>query len=157
ETNRAIQLLAEAGWTRGPDGALRDGEGSPLKLGLRSDNNGPAVKELQALAQLWQGIGIEPELEFYTRRQQNATEVRAKFPGFALESPTTGPIAMQGYASSSIPTDANRWRGSNRGGWSNPDADQLISQYFSTVDASERTRMMVDFWKIVSADVPVIP
>jgi len=157
DTGRALQLLSEAGWTRGADGALRDAEGTTFKMGVRSDNNGPAVKESQTLAQFWQGIGVEPELEFYTRAQQNDTEFRAKFPGFALESPTTGPIAMQGYASSSIPSDANRWRGSNRGAYSSSDADQLITQYFATVDAAERTRMMVDFWKIVSADAPVIP
>ena len=63
---------------------------------------------------------------------------------------------MQGYASG-VPTDANRWRGSNRSGWSNPDVDQLIAQYFATVDAGERTRLMVDFWKIVSTELPVIP
>jgi ABC-type transport system substrate-binding protein len=64
--------------------------------------------------------------------------------------------AIENFVTSQIGTPANRWRGSNRGGWENPEIDRLWAAYNSTLDRSERTRQFAEIVRIVSDQLPVL-
>jgi len=157
DPNQALRLFADAGWTRGADGTLQNASGERFRLGVRSSDDSANVKEAQVLAQFWKTVGVEPELEFYGPVQQNDREYRALYPGFALGSPGTDILQTQNYLSTNIATEATRWSGSNRGAYVNPDIDGLINEYFVTIDAVRRVNLLVDYFRIVTSDVPGFP
>ena len=51
---------------------------------------------------------------------------------------------------------ANRWSGSNRGGWTNPEFDRLAQQFNTTLDRSQRAPLIVQMAKIFSDEAAVI-
>jgi peptide/nickel transport system substrate-binding protein len=160
DPNRALRLFEEAGWTRGADGLLQNAAGERFHLGLRSLDRADYVKETQIIEQSLQRVGIRAEIEFYTRAMQNDREYRAKFPGIAFgggAGSLTGKISLVGYATDSIPSESNRWAGSNRGGYSNTAVDDLIARYDVTVDAARRDALLVDLLKIITGDLAVLP
>jgi peptide/nickel transport system substrate-binding protein len=60
-------------------------------------------------------------------------------------------------SSAAIPTQANRFQGNNRGGWSNPEYDRLWEAFNATLDRAERNRQVIQMLKLVSEEVPAIP
>lgn len=159
DQNRALRLFEEAGWTKGASGILQNPAGERFKLGLRSLDRADYVKEVQILEQAFQAVGVEAEIDFYTRAMQNDREYRAKFPGLAFgggAGSLTGKVGISGYSAVNIPSEANRWAGGNRGAYSNPAAEELIARYDLTVDSTRRDAILVDFLKILTADLPVL-
>ena len=61
------------------------------------------------------------------------------------------------YTSEQIPRPDNRWRGDNRGGWSNPDYDRAFEAYNTTLDRTKRIRHLALMDQILTEGVPVIP
>ena len=63
---------------------------------------------------------------------------------------------MLGLRSSAIPTPNNRWAGTNRSGWSNPEYDRLIESFSQAVETREREAKMTDLVRILTEEVGVI-
>jgi peptide/nickel transport system substrate-binding protein len=80
--------------------------------------------------------------------------VLATFPALATTSRPAGEDQLVNLTTSSIPTPENRWTGSNRGGWSNPEYDRLAEQFAATLDRDERTRQVIAMMRIFSEEVP---
>ena len=156
DVNRATQLLTEAGWTRGTDGILRNASGDRFDLGVRVTEGTLNNKEAAVMSEFWRAIGINTEIDLMPRALQNDQEYRAKFPGVASSSPM-GIDALDRFRSDNIPSDANRWRGGNRGGYSNPMVDRLASQFYSTVEVAPRTAVHVQLLKLLSDEVATMP
>jgi peptide/nickel transport system substrate-binding protein len=153
---RAAQLLADAGWTRGGDGILRTAGGERFDLGVRVTEGTLNNKEAAVMSEFWKAIGISPEIELMPRSLQNDQEYRAKFPGVAFSSPA-GPDVILRFSSDVIPSDANRWRGSNRGGYNNPELDRLSVEFFRTITLPARVNVHVQVLKLLSDDVAAMP
>jgi len=64
---------------------------------------------------------------------------------------------MNRFRSENIPSDANRWRGSNRGGYSHPDVERLSSEYFTRIDLGQRIATHVQLLKLLSDQLPSLP
>ena len=156
DVNRAAQLLAEAGWTKGNDGVLRSASGERFDLGVRVTEGTLNNKEAQVMSDFWKAIGINPEVELMPRALQNDQEYRAKFPGVASSSPM-GIDSLDRFRSENIPNDANRWRGNNRGGYSNPTMDRLSKDFFTTVELAPRLNTHVQVLKLISDEVVTMP
>jgi len=153
---RATQLLTEAGWTKGGDGVLQNAAGERFDLGLRVTEGTLNNKEAQVVSEFWKPLGINPEIDLMPRSLQNDQEYRAKFPGIASSSPA-GPDVILRFTSELIPSDANRWRGSNRGGYSNPEVDRLATDFFKTIDMRARVNTHVEIMKLLMDDVATMP
>ena len=156
DVTRATQLLSESGWTRGGDGILRNSAGERFDLGIRVTEGTLNNKEAQVMSEFWKTIGINPEVELMPRALQNDQEYRAKFPGVSSSSPA-GPDSITRFSSDNIPSDANRWRGGNRGGYSNPEFDRLSNQFFNTIDLQVRNNLHVEIMKLLMDDVAAMP
>ena len=59
--------------------------------------------------------------------------------------------------SAQVPAPNNRWRGDNRGGWSNSDYDRAFDLYSKTLDPTERIRHAAEMDRIFSLELPAIP
>ena len=67
-----------------------------------------------------------------------------------------GPLgdgALLNQASNRIPSAENRWNGSNRGGWINPEYDRLLDAYSTTLDRGQRAQLAGQMVSVYTEDV----
>ncbi|MDI6771201.1 MAG: peptide ABC transporter substrate-binding protein [bacterium] len=142
---RARVLLAEAGFTPGPDGILRDRAGKRVEMTfMTTAGNAPREQTQQIVKEQLKAVGIEIRIEnvpasvFFGR-----VVVRREWPHLAewatLFTPET--MAFPNFHSSQIPSAANNWEGSNRSGWRNTDNDRLCEQINEELDEAKRVEL----------------
>jgi len=158
DATRAARLLSEAGWQKSSDGLLRDAEGQRFPaFQMHSLESVQFVNEAQVIADSWNALGIPAEIEVIPRARQNDRQYRAQFSGAAYRSYSGGQTWLDRWKSSESPTEANQWRGSNPGSYSNRAIDELSSVFRSTIEPAKRQEVSIDFFKTISEDVPTIP
>lgn len=149
---RALGLLAEAGWQRGPDGSLEKG-GRRFLVSIRGDEHVSAI-----VADSWRTVGVSGRLESLPAHLARDRAARASFTGFDIN---TGPTSIMNvgpkFASPDIPTPENHWTGLNRGGYANPDWDRLVQTIGVTLEEGRRLEMERQMVRIFSTELPALP
>lgn len=157
DPDRAAALLAEAGWsdTNG-DGTL-DKEIDGTRQEFRFEFLTPASPTSEAIVTLFQNwlreVGIELTVSKQDRRAMSAELSKGNYAMAILGqgfNPTPDEFT-QVWASTSVPPN-----GSNRGGFSNAEADQLIKEIKVTLDAKQREPLYRRFQEIVYENQPLI-
>jgi len=145
---QAHRLLVEAGLARGSDGAYRTPGGAPFAIDLlaQSDIN-TNIQELLAIAGQWKTAGLESTTNFVPGTV-DWREAAAKVQGVYVGGQNPSYISFRSYVTGEISTQANRWRGANRAGYSDPAYDQLYGRLFTTVDTSQRAQIAADLVKM---------
>jgi peptide/nickel transport system substrate-binding protein len=156
DPNRALALLSEAGWTRRDEG-LRGPGGEPFELEVRTTEGRQNANEAQILADDWRQLGIVTTVEIIPNAKQNDQEYRAKFPGITASATSISPDWMDKWQTERIASEATRWRGANRGGYSRPELDTLYRDYITTIDPARRQDVLVRLVKFASEDVTYLP
>ncbi len=119
---KAKELLAEAGWTPGPDGVLaKDGE--PLKISMPTGQFGYLVPATLLVQQYWKDIGVQVDVQvlewnayiqqMFVNRQYEAT--------LAWWSTPPTPDVTPYYASTAAET------GQNIPGYKDPKLDKILA------------------------------
>lgn len=157
DRGRAQALLQEAGWTRGAGGVLQNPTGERFDLEVRTTEETQNTKEAQIIADFWKQVGVNTEIEIIPRARQNDQEYRAKFPGISLSATSIAPDWMDKWQSERIASEANRWRGGNRGAYSRLEMDRMYREYITTIDPVQRQRTLVEMVKFASEDVTYVP
>jgi peptide/nickel transport system substrate-binding protein len=158
---RARALLAEAGFTMGPDGVLRDAAGKRAEMTIMT-TAGNAIREQiqQIIKEQLRAVGIEiridnrPASVFFGR-----TVPRREFPHFAMYASLFTPesIPFDRFHSSQIPSAANNWEGNNRVGWRNAENDRVWDQLISELDEQKRIALFRRQQEIFAEDAPSLP
>jgi peptide/nickel transport system substrate-binding protein len=145
EPRRAAQLLEGLGFTRGTDGAYRDGTGLRVELEIRSI----AVPEQQAkvavaAADYWQRLGIPTQPVPIPPQRARDVEWRANFPAFEVAQQPIGleSNALRRLHGSEASLPENNYRGNNRTRYMNPEFDALVDRFFATVARTERVPLV---------------
>lgn len=147
---QAQRLMEEAGWTRGGDGMYRSAAGQPFAVDIRVGNSA-LVREASAVAGLFKAAGVET-----TAAVGTDGEIRYTFPGIQGGPLRDNHQDLTNFITSQIGSEANRWTGSNRGGYSNPEFDRLYALSLVTLDSNERRGLIADMLKIEAEDVASI-
>src|SRR5439155_15746874 len=87
--------------------------------------------------------------------QRSSNEERVKTSGMFGGSLGSGPPDR--YHSRNIARPENRYSGTNRFGFSNPDMDRAIDGYLTTLDRPGRIEQLAQMERIVMEQLPVIP
>ena len=87
--------------------------------------------------------------------QVRDNEARNTFGAIALAGGVL--TALPNFTSSQVGTRANRWVGTNRGGWSNAEYDRIWDELNSTLARSERERQIAQLARVLSEEVPAFP
>lgn len=153
----ATQLLAEAGWEdTNDDGTLDkeiDGTRQEFKIRYTTPAS-PTSLAIGSLLQEWtREVGIDIEIDQQDRRALGGVLNKGDFDLFILGQgfdPNPDEFT-QVWASTSVPPN-----GSNRGGFSNAEADRLIKQIKVTLNAKEREPLYRRFQEIVYENQPLI-
>jgi peptide/nickel transport system substrate-binding protein len=158
---RARALLAEAGWTPGPDGICRNEAGARLSLNFQT-TAGNRLRELQeqVMQDQWRRSCIETVIKNEPARTFFGETIKKRsFTGmamFAWTSSVSGP-PRQTLASDHIPTAANAWGGSNIMDWHSARMDRDISAAETELDPVKQKAAWRDMQHVYAEDLPVLP
>jgi peptide/nickel transport system substrate-binding protein len=159
DLRRAQQLLAEARWERGSDGTLvhaPSGERFVIEIngsqGLRTDKEEPII------ADGWKALGAEVSMQVIPAARGRDREYRSKLSGVNL----SGGVGFDDFTtdrlhSKYITSEATRWNGTNRGGYSNPTVDGILERLIVTVPQGERLPLHRELLREQMGDVALMP
>jgi peptide/nickel transport system substrate-binding protein len=150
----AQRLLGEAGYTRGSDGTYVSASGERLALEVWT-TGGQYERENGIFVDSLRQVGVDASPQALGAARLTDREFRATRPGFFVVGASDD--LFSGYDMDSIPTPENRWTGSNRGGWANPEFHRVWQALNGTLEQSERTRQMVELERLFNEDVGAIP
>lgn len=153
DVRRSEQLMSEAGITKGSDGFYTSPTEGRLNFEIKVLTNERNEAAMHIMADSWRRNGFEMTETVFPSTQITDRESRAKFRTmFSTDGgglPTLGTVGA--------PTGENRWTGSNRGAWSNPEYDRLATAYESALDRDERMRLLAQMAKMYSEELPSTP
>jgi len=164
---RALELLAQGGWTRGGDGIPSAGSGQALvhTSGERFDvelwanpQTSNAVGNI--LVDGWRRVGVNAT--FYPMPpavfEERVQSVRRPGPLLSnVNTPLNGRDVAARYDGRELASEANRWTGRNRSGYQNPRTDALYDLLGSTIDPRARLPLLQEQIHIFTSDVVHIP
>lgn len=153
DLRRSEQLMNEAGYAKGPDGVYV----SPAGVRFEGEDWIGSTAESELIQQIllsgWRAGGFDMKAHILSSIEQRDSRLRAERTG--LYTGDGGSLLTLG--SEHIPRVENRWTGSNRGSYSNPDYDRLLNIWNTTLDQNERVSAMIEMARISSEDLPSIP
>ncbi len=139
DPQRALGILAEAGWTRGASGLLTNAAGQTLDVDV---NSGSAEAQLPPIiGDAWKTIGVNAGLDMVPTAQLNDPVARSRYTGARIGQ--RGPT-MDGFhfLTSKIPQPP-RFNDANYGSFSDPEVDRLQGIAVTSFDEGERRQAAV--------------
>jgi ABC-type transport system substrate-binding protein len=98
---------------------------------------------------------MEVEQRIIPATQFQDRENSATFAGFRMTSKQAeGDSPFITFTTKAIGTMANRWMGTNYGGYVNPQFDRLVDVFQTSLDRGERNQAAVQGMKLISDEVP---
>lgn len=154
DLQRTEQLMAEVGYTRAADGVFQspaDGRFSTELMVIAHTQN---EVELGVMGAGWRQAGYDVREAVMPTAQAQSGQARAQFPGLFTTGGGRGEALLANLSTAGIPSESNRWTGSNRGAWSHPEYDRLYELFSTTLDRSERNRQVIAMMKIFTDELP---
>ncbi len=156
DVRRVEQSLNDAGFVRGPNGMFIGANGESFAPDLLGATGGQQAKELAILTETWQRAGIDVQPRVLPAAQHRDGQTRSTFPSLYGASQSGEEKNFNTWTSASIGTAANRWQGSNRGGWASPEYDRLYEAFNSSLDRAERNQLGIAMMRLMSEELPVL-
>ncbi|MSQ23544.1 MAG: peptide ABC transporter substrate-binding protein [Chloroflexi bacterium] len=156
DLQRAAQLLADVGFSKGADGSYRLPSGEPFSLTLMASSG--YDRERAILADMWRKAGIDIKEQDVSVTQDADRQFRAAFPAAYGTSQNLGlPGALGRLNGRTIATPENRFSGNNYFGYSNPEFDRLLDVTATSLRQDERVAATIEAVRIASIDLPFVP
>lgn len=157
---KAKELLAQAGFTMGPNGVLVSKDGKEFKV-ILGTTTATSAKQIgvfiqSELAKL--GIKVEVQsfpVSTYYGRVIPQGQVDLYFAGW-IEDPLF-PGKLDSYKCDQIPTKENNYSGLNWSKWCNKEATEYANLAYSTLDMAKRKEYYGKFQEIFTEELPEIP
>ena len=105
------------------------------------------------MAHGWRQAGFQVREHAVPPPQFTDGQLRATFPALSATATAKGEVGLGAFVTTAIPSAANLWRGLNRGGWSNPEYDQLWEAFITTLDRAARDRQAIQMSRLITEDV----
>lgn len=151
---QAKQMLEQAGWVDSNGDGIREKDGKPLQFQLlTNDSSQLRVDLINRIAEDWKSLGVlavVTPVEF--SGLVNDFLVPRRFDAVLLEWEIAGdPDPLDLWHSSQA-----EGSGSNYGGWSNTEADQLMEEARTTTDETKRIQLYQQFQEIFAQETPAL-
>lgn len=155
DPKKAIQMLTDLGLQKGGDGLLRDtATGQPFNIQVLDNipNENVYLQTTLSVVDYWKqvGVGAESKVASATPIPQDLAER----PGLAVDRLMT--ILDTRFLSSSAPVQENKYTGSNRARYQNPELDGLINKYLVTIPRTDHLQLLGDVMHHMTDNVVVI-
>jgi peptide/nickel transport system substrate-binding protein len=148
EPEQAKKLLAEAEYPKG------------LRIALHGPNDRYVndAKIIQAIGQMWTRIGVQTEVDPLPWSSYVGQANKQAFSAFLFGWGTGTAEASDPLIAQNATFDpAKGWGASNRGRYSNPALDKLITEAVRTADDAARERLLQKAQEMAFDDVAIIP
>jgi peptide/nickel transport system substrate-binding protein len=164
-TEKAAQILEQAGWKRGADG-VRAKNGKRLKFLLQTSINPTRQKQQAIIKQAAAKAGIEVELKtvvasvFFGSDPGNVDNVghfTADLQMYAWQFDVDPQPSMRVFASWEVATKENKWGGRNTTRWRNEEFDRLYKSAETEMDPVKRAALFIRMNDLVVQNAVVIP
>lgn len=156
DLRRSEQLMAEAGFVKGAEGIFTspsEGRFSPEMMTTEGPDN---VPEVLIMAAGFREAGFDARESVMRAALAQDIQARSTFSGMFTSNTNMGEPALINLVTDDIPSPQTRWRGSNRGAWSNPRYDELIERFNRTLGRDERLQLVTEALRIYSEELPAI-
>jgi len=157
DVSRAAQLMAEAGLARGADGFYQSPSEGRLRWEIKTSASTDNEAETAILANTWRQAGFDFQQAVLPASLAQDGQARATFPTLYSFGTAVGESMLAGMNSAGIPRAENRWTGSNRGGWSNPQFDPLSEALGRALGQEDLAQLIAQMTGLVSRDAAAIP
>jgi peptide/nickel transport system substrate-binding protein len=152
DTDRASQLMSQAGLSRDGEGFFSAADGTRFHLDFTVQTSSELERMQAILSDSWRRAGFDVRTNVMGVQLFTAQETRHTLPGLGYSFfPNTGERA---FYSTEIGTAANRWTGSNRSGWNSPEYDRLWNAMNATLDSNERGKDVAQMVALISENLP---
>jgi len=162
DTNKATQLLTQAGFSKGSDGIMQDGSGHKLAFTIISiAGYTDWTASLQVVKQNLQQIGVQ-----ITEQDQNSNDYFNNLftgnyqlaYGELATSPGPSPYyELRNTLDSATTADIGQTAAGDYERYKNPQVDSLLDQYGATTDTAKQHDLIKQVEAAMLEDVPVIP
>jgi peptide/nickel transport system substrate-binding protein len=155
DRNRSAQLLAEAGWVRPTSGGLAtDAAGRTLNVEVwataSQDEEGTIVSDN------FRGVGVNANPYVIPAARARDGELRSSFPAAGLNGRTIGADTFV-WTTENFPGPENRWQGSNRGSFADPEVDRLQKIRLTSADPNENKTATIALLRRMSELIGAVP
>lgn len=154
---RAQQRLAQAGWTRAPDGVAvhqPSGERFEIEVWARGAKDEPVAN---IIADSWKSIGAQARTIVIPPARASDREYEATHSGPLLNSPTGENFYDIRLHPKYIASGENRWTGANRAGYNNPTVEALMDKLAVAIDPREQVSLHRQMLQEAMGDVALMP
>jgi peptide/nickel transport system substrate-binding protein len=148
--------MESAGYRKGSDGVYVSPTGERFAFEHWVIAGSQNEKQSAIMADGWRRVGFDVKEYAIPAAQGTDGQVRASFPALSSVATGGGEANLNFLASEQIPSPENRWRGNNRGGWSNPEYDRLWESFQTTLDRAERNRQVIQMMRLATEDVAML-
>lgn len=164
DPTRSQRLFAEAGWTKGADGVLRNnaGESIPFRCCRLATADSNDIRESLAMVEELKSMGIQAAHPLPSAPAGSSSRDSREFQNINKEG-SIGPLrfslrgGLASIISENIPRASNGFNASNSGSWSNPTYDGLHARAEVALNPTERHDIRVQMIKLLTDEMPLIP
>lgn len=154
DPQQAIRMLTELGWTRGADSMLAnntDGRAFKVETWTTADNESEAA----ILRDMWRQIGVDAPITIIPQAQVDNRELRQSYTGVEISARGYGDNILT-RAECSTGSAPPRYAGSNRGHYCNPQMDDLITKYRSSITRADQGMWIGEIARFHAQELPVM-
>lgn len=156
DPRRTDQLMAEAGYQKSSDGLYAHPAMGRFSADFGTFQSPQNENEMSIITATWRQLGFEMRETVFPSVQARDYALRNTHPAFLAASAPSGERTLVEHNAAEMPRPDNRWTGTNRGGWSNPEFDRLAEIYNATLDRAQRGQLVVQMARVFTEDVAVL-
>lgn len=156
DPTRAAQLLEQAGWRRGPDGALSKPNGERFRIELQAGGDTEDDKTFILMESDYKSLGIELAYRSFGGRRQTPEDT-ARFSGLQKTGlPYNQPTFGARWDGREISGPENRYSGGNRSGFNSTIVNDALDRLERSIRFEEELRYWGEAWRGITEDAAVM-
>jgi peptide/nickel transport system substrate-binding protein len=139
---RAARMFEVMGYTKGPDGVLRDASNIRLAVEVRSNGERITENSIVPVTNMWTQAGVAAEPLLIPLQRISDREYISTFPGFRMMRQPNAVASLSRLRSTLTPLAENRFVGSNYSRYMAPEFDAMIDKVNATIPRPERMEVL---------------
>lgn len=156
DPQRAVAMLAEAGWSRGADGFLTHVVDQRRFKSVVWSTQG-AENETAILADMWKQVGLDTSIYILPNARREDREFWQSYPNVEISARGYGDTMLTRFECVESSVRPTQFRGANRGHYCDAaNMEPLIKQYRSSLTLQEQGRYIRQVAEFAALDLPVM-